>query len=81
MPPITARRHFLADASLARSFIQVQDKTLLYESQLSWKDKIPKLFWKGALMVPIRKELITIASEYPWGAFCDFFNHRVCVVC
>ncbi|KAL8283581.1 hypothetical protein RQP46_005376 [Phenoliferia psychrophenolica] len=40
------------------SFLEVQDKTLLYESQLAWKDKIPKLFWKGALMVAIRKELL-----------------------
>lgn len=45
----------------------MQDKTLLYESELNWRDKIPKLFWRGALMVDIRKELVDIASEYKWG--------------
>jgi hypothetical protein len=49
------------------SFLEVQDKTLLYESELNWRDKIPKLFWRGALMVDIRKELVDIASEYKWG--------------
>ncbi|KAK4705063.1 hypothetical protein P7C70_g1142, partial [Phenoliferia sp. Uapishka_3] len=53
------------------SFLEIQDKTLLYEAKQSWQDKIAKLFWKGALMVDVRKELITIAEEFPWGAVTD----------
>lgn len=49
------------------SFLEVQDKTLLYEANLLWKDKIPQLFWRGALMVDIRKELWEIARKYKWG--------------
>ena len=49
------------------SFLEVQDKTLLYESQIRWKDKIPKLFWRGAFMVSLRKELYEISSKYGWG--------------
>ncbi|KAM0755468.1 hypothetical protein T439DRAFT_282816 [Meredithblackwellia eburnea MCA 4105] len=50
------------------SFVEVQDKTLLYETNLTWAEKTPKLFWKGALMVNIRKEIVEIAKKYDWGA-------------
>jgi hypothetical protein len=49
------------------SFLEVQDKTKLYEAALSWKQKIPKLFWRGAMMVDIRKELWEVAKDYAWG--------------
>lgn len=49
------------------SFLEVQDKTRLYEADLTWSQKIPKLFWRGAMMVDIRKELWEIAKDYKWG--------------
>lgn len=49
------------------SFLEVQDNTLLYEADLTWSQKIPKLFWRGATMVPIRVELMEIAAKYSWG--------------
>ena len=54
------------------SFLEVQDKTLLYETNLAWKDKIPQLFWRGALMVDLRKEFWEIARKYQWGEFGMF---------
>lgn len=50
------------------SFLEVQDKTLDYESRQTWAQKIPKLFWRGALMIDLRKEFVDIASQYSWGA-------------
>jgi hypothetical protein len=49
------------------SFLEVQDKTLEFEKTLTWKDKLPQLFWRGALMVDIRRELVDIASRFEWG--------------
>lgn len=49
------------------SFLEVQDQTLDYERQQSWADKIPKLFWRGAFMVDIRRKLRDVAQKYPWG--------------
>lgn len=49
------------------SFLEVQDKTKLYEAGLTWKQKIPKLFWRGAMMVDIRKEFWEVAKDYAWG--------------
>lgn len=34
---------------------EVRDKTLAYEDRLTWRDKLPKLFWKGALLVDLRR--------------------------
>lgn len=53
------------------SFLEVADKTKLYESALDWSQKIPKLFWRGALMVEIRKTLVLLAKKYRWGAVSD----------
>lgn len=58
------------------SFLEVQDKTLDYESTLTWAEKIPKLFWRGALMIDLRKEFVDIASEYSWGQ--SLLPHCVC---
>lgn len=49
------------------SFLEVQDKTLAYEAGLTWAMKIPKLFWRGALMIDLRKEFVDIAGQYKWG--------------
>ncbi|KAK4057692.1 hypothetical protein OIO90_001340 [Microbotryomycetes sp. JL221] len=53
------------------SFLEVQDNCLEYESHQRWKDKIPKLFWRGAMMVDIRKELYDVAKKFKWGAVAD----------
>lgn len=46
------------------TFEEVQDKCQQFESKLSWKDKIPKLFWRGALMVNIRKVRLASLSLF-----------------
>ncbi|BGP12491.1 hypothetical protein JCM10213_005473 [Rhodosporidiobolus nylandii] len=53
------------------SMLEVSDKCRLYESKLRWKDKVNKLFWRGAFMVDIRKELWEVASKFTWGAVYD----------
>ncbi|KAM0793496.1 hypothetical protein ACM66B_000935 [Microbotryomycetes sp. NB124-2] len=53
------------------SFLEVQDNCFEYESKQRWQDKIPKLFWRGAMMVEIRKELYDIAKKFKWGAVAD----------
>jgi hypothetical protein len=35
---------------------------------LRWEDKKNKLFWRGAFMVDLRKELWEVARKYSWGA-------------
>ena len=45
----------------------MQDKTQLYETKLTWAKKKAQLFWRGAFMVDIRKELYMIAKDYKWG--------------
>ncbi|SGY34338.1 BQ5605_C002g01614 [Microbotryum silenes-dioicae] len=51
--------------------VEVADKCKQYEQRIKWADKVPKLFWKGAFMVDIRKELWDIARKYKWGAVSD----------
>ncbi|GAA6063847.1 hypothetical protein JCM10212_003594 [Sporobolomyces blumeae] len=53
------------------SFQEVADNCKIYESKLKWKNKINKLFWRGAFMVDIRKEFAEISSKYKWGAVED----------
>lgn len=36
------------------SFLEVRDKTYQFETRQTWSDKIPELFWRGALMIPLR---------------------------
>ena len=49
------------------SFLEVQDKTLEFEKTAAWRDKLPQLFWRGALMVDLRRELVDIAGRFDWG--------------
>lgn len=46
----------------------MRDKSQAYDSNLSWGNKIHKLFWTGAPMIPLREEFINISTPYPWGA-------------
>ncbi|GAA6035919.1 hypothetical protein JCM8097_005164 [Rhodosporidiobolus ruineniae] len=53
------------------SMIEVSDNCRAYESKLRWEDKLNQLFWRGAFMVDIRKELWEIAHKFKWGAVYD----------
>ncbi|GAA5992422.1 hypothetical protein JCM11641_002902 [Rhodosporidiobolus odoratus] len=53
------------------SMLEVSDNCRMYESKLKWGDKVNKLFWRGAFMVDIRKELWEIAHRFKWGAIYD----------
>lgn len=37
------------------SMVEVRDKCAEVERRLSWKDKIPKAFWRGAILVKLRE--------------------------
>ncbi|KAL8290393.1 hypothetical protein RQP46_002651 [Phenoliferia psychrophenolica] len=37
------------------------------EAEVKWQDKIPKLFWRGAFLAPIREALRVAASGQTWG--------------
>jgi hypothetical protein len=50
-----------------RSMQDVADRCRRYESNLRWEDKVDKLFFRGAPLAPIRKELYQVANNYSWG--------------
>ncbi|KAL8279427.1 hypothetical protein RQP46_008239 [Phenoliferia psychrophenolica] len=37
------------------------------EREVTWENKIPKLFWRGAFLAPIRDALRKAAEGMPWG--------------
>ncbi|KAL8276741.1 hypothetical protein RQP46_010850 [Phenoliferia psychrophenolica] len=37
------------------------------ESEVTWENKVPKLFWRGAFLAPIRDALRKAADRMPWG--------------
>lgn len=47
--------------------IEVRDKTAERENRLSWKTKIPKAFWRGAILVPLRQQLLEVSKGKPWS--------------
>lgn len=53
------------------SFLEVADRTLEYEKTHPWRSKTEQLFWRGALMVDIRRSLLDIASRFTWGAVAE----------
>ncbi|GAA5918793.1 hypothetical protein JCM1841_002738 [Sporobolomyces salmonicolor] len=53
------------------SFLEVADNCREYESKLPWSQKINQLFWLGAFMVDVRKELWEVAHRYKWSAIED----------
>ncbi|GAA5922293.1 uncharacterized protein JCM15063_003249 [Sporobolomyces koalae] len=53
------------------SFQEVSDNCRAYETKLRWKDKVNQLFWRGAFLADIRRELAEISSKFKWGAVED----------
>ncbi|GAA5859763.1 hypothetical protein JCM1840_006443 [Sporobolomyces johnsonii] len=53
------------------SFLEVADNCRAYESKLPWSRKINQLFWLGAFMVDVRKELWEVAHRFKWSAIED----------
>jgi hypothetical protein len=49
------------------SYKEVIRKAREYDSRVAWKEKVPQLFWKGAFMTTMRKNLFNIAQEYSWA--------------
>ncbi|GAA99656.1 uncharacterized protein L969DRAFT_86933 [Mixia osmundae IAM 14324] len=51
------------------SMAEVQAKASAFEAAQTWSSKIPKLFWRGALVNPLRDELIRLSDENrgSWG--------------
>ncbi|EGG09242.1 uncharacterized protein MELLADRAFT_115837 [Melampsora larici-populina 98AG31] len=49
------------------SMIEVRDKCNEIEKKLDWKDKIPKAFWRGAILVKLREQMIEIAKGHEWN--------------
>ncbi|KAH8919472.1 hypothetical protein BT69DRAFT_1337280 [Atractiella rhizophila] len=49
------------------SFQEVADQCLEREAGLTWKTKLTSLFWRGALLIPIRREFMELANKFEWG--------------
>ena len=50
------------------SFVEVRDKAGKWESEHSWSEKLPKLFWRGAsLGLSIRDQLVDAAQGHAWS--------------
>ena len=50
---------------------EVLRKAAQWDAKMSWKEKIPKLFWKGVFMVDVRKQLASAAEGKGWGDIQD----------
>ena len=56
------------------SFIEVRDQAALVDDSLTWADKTPRLFFRGAVWVnyEYRPDLVRISNEHPeWGDCTD----------
>ncbi|KAK9899146.1 hypothetical protein P389DRAFT_140326 [Cystobasidium minutum MCA 4210] len=42
-----------------------------WDAKMSWKEKIPKLFWKGVFMVDVRKQLESVTRGKEWADIQD----------
>lgn len=49
------------------TYSEVVRKANDYEKRHPWDKKIPQLFWKGALMVDVRRKLVEIGKKYSWS--------------
>ncbi|KAG0146327.1 hypothetical protein CROQUDRAFT_657479 [Cronartium quercuum f. sp. fusiforme G11] len=49
------------------SMIEVRDKCAKVERELSWSKKITKAFWRGAILVKLREQMIEIAKHHEWN--------------
>lgn len=46
---------------------EVVRKAQDFDRKMSWEEKVPQLFWKGALLIPLRRKLFDLARQYSWG--------------
>lgn len=46
---------------------EVVKKAQDFDAKMSWEEKVPQLFWKGALLIPLRRTLFELARQYSWG--------------
>ncbi|ORY69310.1 glycosyl transferase family 90-domain-containing protein [Leucosporidium creatinivorum] len=46
---------------------EARRKARLVDAATPWASKANKLFWRGALLAPLRDELRNLASGFPWG--------------
>lgn len=53
------------------SFEEVADNCRIFESKLRWKDKVNKLFWRGAFLADIRKEMAEVSKSHSWAEISD----------
>ncbi|KAF3904742.1 hypothetical protein ABW20_dc0101475 [Dactylellina cionopaga] len=49
------------------TFSEVKRKASEFDATNPWETKIPKLFWKGALLVEIRKSFFELAKNWDWA--------------
>ncbi|KAA1132491.1 hypothetical protein PGTUg99_004623 [Puccinia graminis f. sp. tritici] len=47
--------------------VEVRDKTAEREASLSWDSKISKAFWRGAILVKLREQLLEVSKGKPWN--------------
>ena len=49
------------------SYNEVVRKAQEYDKKKPWSDKIPQLFWKGAFLNDLRKNLFQKSQDFSWG--------------
>ncbi|KAJ6261229.1 hypothetical protein Dda_3897 [Drechslerella dactyloides] len=49
------------------TFSEVKRKAGEFDARHPWKTKTPKLFWKGALLVDIRRKFFDLAKDWGWA--------------
>ncbi|KNZ57641.1 uncharacterized protein VP01_210g20 [Puccinia sorghi] len=47
--------------------VEVRDKTAEREATLTWATKISKAFWRGAILVTIREQLLEVSKGKSWS--------------
>ncbi|PLW16906.1 hypothetical protein PCANC_20156 [Puccinia coronata f. sp. avenae] len=47
--------------------VEVRDKTAEREATLTWDKKISKAFWRGAILVKLREQLLEVSKGKPWS--------------
>ncbi|KAA1131740.1 hypothetical protein PGTUg99_018850 [Puccinia graminis f. sp. tritici] len=47
--------------------VEVRDKTAEREASLSWDSKISKAFWRGAILVKLREQLLEVSKGKSWS--------------
>ncbi|EFP88084.2 uncharacterized protein PGTG_12531 [Puccinia graminis f. sp. tritici CRL 75-36-700-3] len=47
--------------------VKVHDKTAKREASLSWDSRISKVFWRGAIVVKLREQLLEVSKGKLWS--------------